>query len=320
MTEKNPLRVQLFMTRLSHPHLYKTKGFGDSNENPAYSAKFFLDKEGAKGKRNIEAIEDAIEAAKEKGKSTCWKGKMPKIKRDNQPFYDGDDDDDGERDLKPEEEGMMVLRTRTYKRPRILDIDKEPVDEGEDGSPYAGCYVDAIVEFWPQMYNNVPRINCELKGVRFRKDGEPFSGDSPISADDFEDDDEDDGRSSRGKSSKSRSRDDDDEKPRSRRSRDDDGDDEKPRSRRGRDEEEDEKPRSRRSRDEDDEPPARRRGRDEEEDEKPRSRRSRDEDDEPPARRRGRDDEDEDKPRSRRSRDEDDEPPPRRRRSNDDVA
>lgn len=295
MSEGNPLRVQLFKVRLSHPHIYKQKGFGESNENPAFSAKFFLDKDTPKGKRNIELIEDAIEAAKDKGKTSVWKGKLPKIKKDNQPFYDGDDDDDGERDIKPEEEGQMVLRTRTYKRPRVLDIDKEPVEEGEDGSPYAGCYVDAIVEFWPQMYNNVPRINCELKGVRFRADGEPFSGDSPISADDFKDDDEEDKparRSSKGRSSRDEE---EDEKPKRRSSRDDD-EDEKPARRRSRDDDdEDEKPKRRSSRDDDeDEKPARRRSsRDEDEDEKPK-RRSRDED------------EDEDRPRRRRSRDADD--------------
>ena len=268
MSEGNPLRVQLFMVRLGHPHLYKPKGFGKNNDNPARSAKFYIPKDTPKGKRNIEAIEDAMDAAMEKGKTSIWKGKLPKIKKDNKPFYDGDDDDGGEREVKPEEEGMMVLRTRSYKVVRVLDADKEPAEEGEDGAPYGGCYVDAIVEFWPQDYEGVPRLNCEIKGVRFRKDGEPFSGDSPIGADDFRDDDED-------------------EKPK-RRSRDDD-EDEKPK-RRSRDDDEDEKPK-RRSRDDDEEPP-KRRGRDDDEDERP-------------ARRRSRDDDDEDAPRRRRSRDDD---------------
>ena len=231
--EENPLRVQLFMVRLGHPHLYKPKGFGKNNENPARSAKFYIPKDTAKGERNIGLIEDAIDACIEKGATTLWKGKRPKIKRDNKPFYDGDDDFGGEREIKPEEEGMMVLRTRTYKVVRVLDQDKEPVEEGEDGAPYGGCYVDAIVEFWPQDYEGVPRVNCEVKGVRFRKDGEPFSGDAGVDADDFADDDDDDDKPKGRAKPKPRGRDEDDEPPRRKRPADED--DEPPRRRRSRD-------------------------------------------------------------------------------------
>ena len=83
MSESNPRRVQLFMVRLGHPHLWKPKGFGKNNENPARSAKFYIPKDTAKGERNIGLIEDAMEAALEDGSARLWKVKKPKIKRDN---------------------------------------------------------------------------------------------------------------------------------------------------------------------------------------------------------------------------------------------
>jgi hypothetical protein len=114
-------------------------------------------------------------------------------------------------------------------------------------------------------------------------------------------------------------RDEDNERPRSRR----DADDERPRSRR-RDDEEDDRPRRRRDEDdEDDRPRRRRRPTDEDVDEdRPKSRRPRDdedhEDDRPKSRRPRDEDEDEDRPRSRRRVDDDeDEERPKARKGRD---
>lgn len=321
----DPTRIQLKRVRLSYPALFRPKGFGKNNDGePAYQAAFLIDPEDKLGRKNEDLIVDAIEEAKIKK----WGDKIPKLKQDKICFREGDED-------KPEEDGMMVLSARNYKKPKVLDRDKEEVVEA-DGIPYAGCYVDAIVRIWVQDNEYGKRINCSLEAVRFREDGEPF-GAPPVDPDEFDDlDDEDDDRPRRR-----RNRDDDDdedEKPRRRRSRDEDGDeDDRPRRRRSRgDDDEDEKPRRRRSRDDDgdeDEKPRRRRSRDEDadEDDRPRRRRSRDEDDddedEKPRRRRSRDDDDddEDRPsrnsRARRSRDDDDDDEeddrPRRRRSRD---
>ncbi len=294
--EKDPCRVMLKDVRLSHPALWRPRGFGKNNEGePAYQASFIIDPENKMGKRNEAAIEDAIQAAKERK----WGNKIPKLKDDKICYKEGDED-------KPEEDGMMILSARNYKKPKVFDRDKYEVLEGDEGAPYAGCRVDAIVRIWAQDNDYGKRVNGSLEAVRFRADDEAF-GAPPVDPDEFDDlDDEDD-----------------DDKPRGRRrSRDDDDEDEKPRGRRrGRDADEDEeedKPRRRRSRgeddDEDEDKPRRRRSRDADEDEeedKPRRRRSRDADEE-----------DEDKPRRRRSSRDDDEDeddrPRRRRRSRDD--
>ena len=306
--EKDPCKVRLKMVRLSYPALFRPKRFGKKGDGePKFSAVAIIDPETKAGQRNIELLEDAIEAAKE----AKWGSKPPKIKRDKICLREGDPDAE-------ETNGMMTLNASNTKAPLTLDENGDDVTEADDVL-YGGCYVDMIVRIWGMDNEYGVRINASLEGVKFRKDGEAFTSHSKTTADDFEDDD-----------------DDEDDRPKSRRRGRDDDEDEAPRSRRrGRDDDEDEAPKSRRggrsSRDaDDDEDEApKRRGRaasgrsrdDDDEDEAPKRRRGRDDDDEdeaPKRRRNSRDDEDE-APKRRRPKDEDDEPKSRRRsRSRDD--
>ena len=259
--EKDPCRIQLKDVRLSYPALFRPKGFQGSSDNPKFQASFIIDPESKLGKKNLDLIEDAIDAAKERK----WGDKPPKLKADKLCLIEGEPDKD-------EEDGMMVLRSSNAKAPLVLDRDKTELDES-DGRPYGGCYVDAIVRIWAQDNDYGKRINGSLEAVRFRRDGEAF-GAPPPDPDEFDDiDDDEDERPSR----RSRGRDDDDEdrSSRRRRSRDDDDDDDEDRPSKN--------SRARRSRDdedEDDRPSRRRRSRDDDDDdERPRRRRSRDDDD-----------------------------------------
>jgi len=68
----------------------------------------------------------------------------------------------------------------------VVDRDRTPL-VAADGKPYAGCYVTAIVELWPQDNQYGRRINATLSGVQFERDGDAFGGSAPASADDFDD-------------------------------------------------------------------------------------------------------------------------------------
>lgn len=302
--KKDPARVLLKNVRLSYPSIYKAKPFGgsdgDGQGEPKFSAVGLMDPATKIGKANIAKLEDAIEYVK---KATWPKG-APKFSPAKICLKDSEDLEE----MKDGYDGMMYVTASNGKKPRVLDIDGQDVREGDEGAPYAGCYVNMIVRVWGQDNKYGKRINASLEGVKFRDDGEAF-GAAPIDADDFEDDDEDE------RPSRRRSRDDDEDDKPKRRSRDDD-EDERPK-RRSRDDDEDEKPK-RRSRDEDEDERPKRRSRDDDEDERPK-RRSRDDDEDERPKRRSRDDEDEERAPRRRSRDEeDDEPPPRRRRGRDD--
>lgn len=51
---------------------------------------------------------------------------------------------------------------------------------------YAGCYVNASLEFWVQDNQWGKRVNCTLRGVQFLRDGDSFSAGRPADADEFE--------------------------------------------------------------------------------------------------------------------------------------
>ena len=304
----DPCKVRLKMVRLSYPHLFKAKGFGrDQTGEKKFSATAIIDPDTKAGKANMDLLDDAIAAAKE----AKWGNKPPKLKSDKICFRDGDDDVD-------ETKGMMVCVASNSKRPITLDENGDDVTEADDVL-YAGCYVDMIVRIWAQDNEFGQRINASLEGVKYRDEGEPFSGHSKTTAGDFDDDDADD----RGSRSRGRGRDDDDGDDRGssrggrRGSRDDDGDDDRgSRGRsRGRDDDDDDRGNSRGgrrgSRDDDDDDRggnSRGRGRDDDGDDDRGSRgrgRGRDDDgdDDRGSRGRGRDD---DRGGSSRGRDDDD--------------
>ena len=83
-------------------------------------------------------------------------------------------------------EGMLYISARNSLRPLVIDVNKSPLT-GEDGKPYAGCYVNASLELWAQDNNYGKRINATLMGVQFYKDGESFTGGGVASEDDFDD-------------------------------------------------------------------------------------------------------------------------------------
>jgi hypothetical protein len=68
----------------------------------------------------------------------------------------------------------------------VIDRDKSPLT-AEDGKPYSGCYVNCSLELWAQDNSYGKRINAQLGGVQFFKDGDAFSGGgSAADADDFD--------------------------------------------------------------------------------------------------------------------------------------
>jgi hypothetical protein len=80
----------------------------------------------------------------------------------------------------------MYVSAASKTRPLVLDSNKTPLTD-EDGKPYGGCYVNASIEIWAQDNQFGKRINAQLRGIQFVKDGDAFGGGgSPASADEFE--------------------------------------------------------------------------------------------------------------------------------------
>jgi hypothetical protein len=170
-------KIKMHNVRLSFPSLFRKAVF--SGEETKFEATFLLNKETQADK--IAEIEQAIEAMiRDNLKGT-------KLKEDKICLKDGDEIDYAGY------AGHMSIKASNNKRPMVFDRDKTPLSE-DDNRIYAGCYVNAIVELWAQNNQWGKRINANLLGVQFFKDGEPFSDGVVATADDFDaftDDEED---------------------------------------------------------------------------------------------------------------------------------
>lgn len=169
-------KIRLQNVRLAFPEIFQPKAVNGEGE-PAYSATFIL----AQDHPQLGAIEKAIkEVAEEKWKDKAAAQLARMRKTDKVCLRDGDD--------KPYAgfQGNLYISARNKSRPTVVDRDLQPLTR-EDGKPYAGCYVDAVVELWAQDNQYGQRINASLRGVQFRAHGEAFSGGGAASANDFED-------------------------------------------------------------------------------------------------------------------------------------
>jgi len=84
-------------------------------------------------------------------------------------------------------EGKLYVSARNTVRPLVVDVDGKTVLEAQDGKPYSGCYVNAVLEVYCQDNSFGKRINAVLGGVQFYRDGEAFAGGRAASTDDFDD-------------------------------------------------------------------------------------------------------------------------------------
>ena len=173
-------KIDLPFARLSFPRLTKAKAFEEGQE-PRYEASFLLDPTHAGHKKVIAKIEAvAEEICKEH-----WGGKVPKDVQycfghdGNGKEYDGYD-------------GMFVLSSNKKEsdgRVTILDSNENQVQPGDDEFPYAGCYVYGTISLWTNQHpKGGKRVQANLRGIKFLKDGAAFSGVAPIDPEtEFED-------------------------------------------------------------------------------------------------------------------------------------
>lgn len=163
-------KIKIENVRLSFPSLFKKSVF--NGVETKFEATFLFKKGSPTHKQVEKAIDEFIEER--------FEGKIPKglkitaLKDGDEKEYDG-------------YEGMMALKAGNTKRCMLIDADKTPLAE-EDGRLYAGCYVNAILDFW---YSDHPKGGKQILGnliaVQFYRNGEPFSDGASASIDDFED-------------------------------------------------------------------------------------------------------------------------------------
>lgn len=167
------MKVKMDDVRLAFPSLFEKDDYGKFGAAFLYApdhscVKLLRDAEVAVAKEKWGPKADAIlKEIKANGRDVVQDG-------DKKATYDG-------------YAGMMFTNANSDTRPTVIDRDRTPLVAG-DGKPYAGCYVNAIVEVWAQDNQWGKRINAQLTGVQFMRDGDSFSaGAPPADVDDFAD-------------------------------------------------------------------------------------------------------------------------------------
>ena len=162
------------LVRLSYPHLFEKDEASDK-----YSASLIIPGD---DKESLKVLNEAIEKAKESGKSSKWGGKVPS--KLTLPIHDGAESTDSSGAY----DGNYYFSARSSSKPKIFDEDGIEIVDSDD--VYPGCYVRAIIAFYP--YNNSQNgVGVILKGIKKVKDGDPLGGSSNVTADDFDEEDDD---------------------------------------------------------------------------------------------------------------------------------
>jgi hypothetical protein len=165
--------IKITNARLSFPSLFKKAVF--QGKEGKYEATLMFPKTDTEG---YELVMGAIEKAKTENKVKVPDSKLF-IKDGDDVEYDGC-------------EGMWMIKASNNKRPTLLNRDRTQLVE-EDEVLYAGCFVNGIIEPWVQNNDYGKRVNANLLGVQFVKDGEALGdGGTKVSEDDFDDIEDDD--------------------------------------------------------------------------------------------------------------------------------
>ncbi|RGU84257.1 DUF2815 family protein [Ruminococcus bromii] len=163
--------------RFSYVNVFEPKSINGSDEK--YSVSLLIDKRDTK---TIEAIERAIEAAKQAGVAK-FGGKIPPVLK--LPLRDGDAE-------RPDDEnyaGKMFVNANCKTKPGL--IEKNGMEIINTAEFYSGCYGKASVTFYAFNSNGNKGIACGLNNIMKTRDGEPLGGRSRA-VDDFANDIEED--------------------------------------------------------------------------------------------------------------------------------
>lgn len=162
------MKIKIANARLSFPSLFHTADFG-GQDTGKYESTFLLNK-----KDHAELIERI-----KTGMKKLMDEAKVKVPSDKLCLKDGDETD------REEMQGHYSIKASTKRRPLVINRDKSPITE-DDNIIYPGCYVNGIITLWVQDNNYGRRINAQLDGVQFVRDGEAFGAEG-IGVDAFDD-------------------------------------------------------------------------------------------------------------------------------------
>ena len=175
-----PTRVVTGEVRFSYVNLLKPRVTPQGEEK--YSVTILLPKSDVATKQKID---DAIEAAKQKGKETIWGGVIPPNVAI--PIHDGDGvrPSDG-MPFGPEckEHWVFTATTSVDYPPKIVDVNLNPILDPTE--VYSGMYGRIAINFSPYNFAGKKGIGCYIStNVQKTRDGEPLGAAAPDASEDF---------------------------------------------------------------------------------------------------------------------------------------
>lgn len=161
-------KILLPEVRLAFVNVHKARAFSTGGD-ARYSLECLLDPKSDKHAKVIKEIKEAGKFIydqtwgddKVKLLSKCF-GTSEELNKDYEGY-----------------EGMFVVRLSNSRRPVVVDRDgRTPLAE-EDGRPYSGCIGNVTCTLWTQDNQFGKRINGNLRGVQFVREGDQFGGVNP---------------------------------------------------------------------------------------------------------------------------------------------
>jgi len=178
------MKLKLTNVRLSFPALFQAEAFKQGDVKK-FKATFLIPKDHPQ----IKEIEQAAIAAL----NVKFPGKGELVRKQIAGNNNKCCIQDGDASEYAGYDGCIAVAAKNTIRPLVLDCAADPntgkpriIYDETEGRPYAGCYVDASIEFFG--YDQQGKgLSASLRGVQFRKDGDAFTAGSVASEDEFDD-------------------------------------------------------------------------------------------------------------------------------------
>jgi hypothetical protein len=171
---KSPTKVVTGPVRLSYAHIWEPAK-APGSDVAKFSVALIISKD---DKKTLDAIRKAIDAGKQLGKETKWKGKIPATLK--LPLRDGDEERPDDKNYA----NSYFLNANSTNRPQIVymkDGKTHLIENQED--VYSGAFAKVSLNFYPFDTNGSKGVAAGLGNILKWKDGERLSGGSSAEED-----------------------------------------------------------------------------------------------------------------------------------------
>ena len=162
----NETTIRIGEVRFSYAHVFEPRQ--DDKGQDKYGAAILIPKE---DKGIVALIREAEEAARQKGKTSKWGGKVPANCKS--PLRDGDAD----REDDPTYAGMWFMNASCLQKPGVRVLENGRVSEALDHEDfYSGCWGAVTISLFPYDSNGNRGVGAGLNNLIKTRDDERLAG------------------------------------------------------------------------------------------------------------------------------------------------